>query len=164
MNTPHVTIRLGALLSHFLDDAPPVGDESVAGGRKRHDTPFSFDVVFQPSADDTPPSEVERDGKGRHTTPFTFEITAPGLSSVVVESKRHRIDTQFQFERGVPPTDGGLMLAAIREAVEVALGVSTPPHGDRGKGRTHTAFVFEISAGGGKASAVSVCVIGDGGA
>ena len=62
--------------------APLAGDESVAGGCRRHDTPFSFDIVLQPADGDTSLAEVARGGKWRLHTPFAFELILPGSGTV----------------------------------------------------------------------------------
>ena len=154
MDTLHLSARITLRLD-LLADVPPgasasdlADGEAASGGKRRHDTPFSFDIVFEPTEIDTLPAEATRDGKGRITTPFTFELTAPGLQTIVVRSVKRRVDTSFSFERRVPPTDGGLMLTAIREAVGISVEVLPVLDIAVGRARTDTTFSFEVSTPG----------------
>ena len=147
MNTPHVTIRFGASSAALIDPPQPTdaaAGPSEAGGRKRHDTPFSFDVVFESSDDGTP--QAERGGKWRVHIPFTFERIGPESQTVDVRFVEQRTDVALSFERRVPPTAGGLTLTEIRETIEVAVGVSTLPGADGQKPRSHTSFSFDVTA------------------
>lgn len=156
MDTLHLSARI-TLFHDLLADAPqpgasaedPADGDSASSGDKRHDPTFTFDIAFEPAETDTLPAEPLRDGKGRVDTPFSFELTASGLYTAASESKKHRMDTPFQFERRVPSTDGGLMLAAIRESV--GGGIEVPPvPGDAGsKTRKDTSFRFAVSVGDG---------------
>ena len=147
MNTPHVTIRLGASSAAFHEqpqDTESAADLSEAGGRKRHDTPFSFDIVFEPSDDGTP--QAERGGKWRVHIPFTFERIGPEPQTVDVRFGEQRADVALSFERRVPPTAGGLTLTEIRETIKVGVEVSTLSEMDAQKPRSHTSFSFDVTA------------------
>lgn len=147
MNTPHVTIRLGASSAALIDPPQDVDVDAVlsdAGGRKRHDTPFSFDIVFEPSDDGTP--QAERGGKWRVHIPFTFELAGSEPQTVDVRIGEQRSAVALSLERRVPPTDGGLMLAALRETVGITVEVPVVLDTAARRARMHTSFSFDVSS------------------
>ena len=135
---------------------PEDGLGRLAGGKKRQDTNFKFEVVLH---DDMLDSAESLGGRKRTDTSFEFEIAASESTPDGTEAltKKSRTDTSFKFERAATPTDGSLTIIEIQERLG---GPDLPDEAptEAGRKRSDTSFSFEVATREGGAVGVRVSV------
>ena len=160
MNLSTLSVTVGdaryTVEAPILATIPEDGLGRLAGGKKRQDTNFKFEVVLHDGMLD---SAESLGGRKRTDTNFEFEVTAsePAPDGTEALTKKPRTDTSFKFERAATPTDGGLTITEIQERLG-GPDLQDEAPAEAGRKRQDTSFSFALATPDGGDVSVQVTV------